>query len=85
MPINRWSNYTNTCNPQTVHPHELEAHQRFGYKVVAVVGSTGKDWAAYCAPTTWPDDEVATNGDKISEEAAKQLFPTLARTLTWRR
>lgn len=48
---------------------------RFGYKVIAVVGGTGKDWSAYIGLTHQSDDEIARNGDKLSQVAAEALFP----------
>jgi len=74
-----------TLNPQTICGDEIKPGDRFGYKIVAVVGARGTDWAAYSGPTSWSDAEVASVGDKLSESVAMELFPTLARSLTYRR
>lgn len=66
-------------NPVTTRPSEMEPEDKFGLKVVAVIG-VGPDWAAYMGFTDWPDEMVATNGDKITKEAAENLFPAIART-----
>lgn len=62
-----------TINPVTVHPNDLTAGMRLGFKVIAVIGS-GNDWAAYRGLTDWTDEEVATGGDKLSQEQAEALF-----------
>jgi hypothetical protein len=61
-------------NPVTVKPISLKAGDQLGFKIVAVIGYSGKDWAAYRGLTSWTDEEVANNGDKISKEAAELLF-----------
>jgi hypothetical protein len=64
-------------------PDELEIGQKVAVKVVASVGSWRNhdgipgDWAAYCGPSDWSDEEVARAGDKIDRQAAEALFPTL--------
>ncbi len=69
-------------------PNELTEGDLLGTVVVAVVGAVG-DWAAYemeimVHDGTAPDPEiVARNGEKISQQAAEQLFP-VCRYLKWR-
>lgn len=46
-------------------------------KVCAVRGWEN-DWAAYKGLSNWPDEEVVSSGDKLSEEAATALFPNFA-------
>ena len=60
-------------NPVTVRPNDLKAGDELGYKVVAVIGYA-HDWAAYKGLTDWSDEEVASNGDKLDEDAAEALF-----------
>lgn len=61
-------------NPVTVRPSDLRAGDVLGYKIIAVIGYGGNDWAAYAGLTDWSDEEVENNGDKISQEAAESLF-----------
>jgi hypothetical protein len=65
---------TKTLNPSMVVPKELKPQDLLGYKVIAVIGGSGLDWAAYRGLTDWDDDEVAMSGDKLSKEAAEALF-----------
>ena len=67
-----------------VRKEDLKAGFQFGLKVVGMVGGDS-DWAAYEGPLEWPDDRVAEEGDKLSQEAAEGLFPALVRAgLTYR-
>jgi len=68
-----------TLNPVTVRPGELKPGDMLGFKVIAVIGWSGKDWCAYRGLTNWSDERVAQEGDKISREAAESLFyaPTI--------
>lgn len=61
-------------NPVTVRPSDLKAGDVLGYKVVAVIGYSGADWAAYAGLTDWSDEEVEMSGDKLSKNAAEALF-----------
>lgn len=45
----------------------------FAIKVVAVAGYDG-DWTAYVGPTDWTDEQVAEQGDKLTEAQAGALF-----------
>ena len=63
-----------TLNPHTVVPNELKAGDQLGLKIIASIGGTGKDWAAYAGLTDWSDESVAAKGDKISQKAAEELF-----------
>ena len=49
---------------------------------VAIEGSVG-DWACYVGNRTQSFADVASYGDKISEEEARQLFPEF-KNLRWR-
>jgi hypothetical protein len=62
-----------TQNPYNVKPNELRPNDRLGFKIIAVIGS-GHDWAAYQGLSSWSDEQVATEGDKISQAAAEALF-----------
>jgi len=62
-----------TLNPVSVIPASLKFNDRLGFKIIAVIGGTG-DWAAYRGPTNLSDDEIAKSGEKISKEAAEELF-----------
>ena len=64
---------TETLNPVTVQPHLLEPGNRLGFKVIAVIGHNN-DWSAYRGLSHWTDEQVASQGDKISGTAARQLF-----------
>ena len=46
--------------------------------VVAVIGHVN-DWAAYeqAYPDQTTPDDIARNGDKISQDQARELFPDL--------
>ena len=73
-----------TLNAYAIQGNEIKSNDLYGMKVIAKVGYTGKDWAAYAGPTEWSDQHVAKSGNKIAKEAAVALFPTLAATLRWR-
>ena len=62
-----------TLNPVSVIPNDLQPNDLLGFKVVAVIYSGGF-WAAYRGLTYWSDEQVATSGDKISEDVARSLF-----------
>ena len=68
-----------TKNPINVHPNELQARDRIGFKIIAVIGHNN-DWAAYAGLTDWSDHEVAEGGDKIDKKAAEALFPMIVRS-----
>jgi len=61
-----------TLNPFTVIPNDLVSGDKLGFKIIAVI--TAYDWAAYRGLTDRSDDEVASRGDKISEDIARALF-----------
>jgi hypothetical protein len=63
-----------TINPVTVKPHELKPDDMLGFKIIAVIGASGKDWAAYRGLTNWDDERVAREGDKVDQEVAEGLF-----------
>ena len=63
-----------TKNPVTMVPANLKPEDRLGFKIIAVIGGTGLDWAAYKGLTSWPDDQVAMNGDKLDQATAEALF-----------
>lgn len=67
-----------TLNPYLVQAREIAGGDRYGYKVVAVIDESWNGWRAYRGPTSWTDQQVADNGDAVSEETARALFPTLA-------
>ena len=67
-----------TLNPYEVQGDEVQEGDRYGYKLIAVIHVGWSGWAVYRGPTAWSDEHVAENGDCVSEEAAKALFPTLA-------
>lgn len=50
-----------------------------GYKVVAVCGAAN-DWSAYRGHLDWSDEQVCMEGDKLSRDAAKALFPSFANS-----
>lgn len=54
------------------------ATTRFNNKAVAVavIGQVA-DWAAYWGPNLMDVNEIARTGDKLTEAAARKLFPQL--------
>jgi hypothetical protein len=67
---------TGSLNSYIIRPDEVQGGDIFAYKTVAVV--YGQFWAAYRGDPSWDDEWVATNGDKIDEDIATGLFPTIA-------
>jgi len=67
-------------NKYTTRPGEVRPLDAFAVKIVAWAHTTGWSWAAYYGPSDWTDEEVAKNGDELSENIAKGLFPVLAAT-----
>lgn len=70
--VRRW------VNKYTISPSDLQPGDASVVKIVAVNGVAGTDWAAYMGWSDWTDEEVANTGDKISETAARDLFPSFA-------
>ncbi len=71
-------------NKYWVRPQDLLPDTGAAIKVVAVVGHSGRDWAAYYGESDQSDNEIASNGDKLDKNAAKLLFPTFAAVLEYR-
>ena len=71
---------TGTLNPYVIQPNEIQSGYRLGYKVVAVALIGWNGWAAYRGPTGWSDQQVAENGDALSQSEAEAIFPAMART-----
>ena len=61
-----------TLNPVTAIPNDLKLGDKLGFKIIAVIAHGS--WAAYRGLTHWSDERVASEGDKISEDAARALF-----------
>ena len=57
---------------------DMEPETKVAVKVVASVGWS-HDWAAYLGSSSDSDEEVAQHGDKISKDAAENLFPLFKR------
>lgn len=53
----------------TTRPSDVKADDISAVKLVAVAGYDN-DWACYSGPTTWCNEHVAREGDKVSEEEA---------------
>lgn len=68
-----------TLHPDLARPGDLKSGDALGVKVMAIVGGSGRDWAAYQAPTDWSDRQVLEEGNKIPQNAAEQLFPVMVR------
>lgn len=73
--------------PYSTAGHMIEQGDFGGYKVIAICHwrkvdkETGKVegyWAAYRGLTSWTDEHITQNGDKISRECAELLFPSFA-------
>ncbi|MDM7940101.1 MAG: hypothetical protein QUS07_07155 [Methanothrix sp.] len=73
-------------NPGSIIPASLQPGDIISIKVVAVMGQSGRDWAAYLGPAEWSPIDIADHGDKISEQAAIDLFyaPRAAGLKYWR-
>ena len=70
-------NSNGTLNSYTIRADEVKPDDRYGYKIIAVVDSE-VFWSAYRGLTDWADEQVAAEGDKISQDVAEKLFPSLA-------
>lgn len=75
--MRQWIRNLYSTSPLAI--RSMEVGTAAGYKVVAVVGSAD-DWAAYRAPLDWTDERVCTEGDKLSKEQAKAMFPSFANS-----
>lgn len=47
------------------------------FTIVARRGTIG-DWAAYFGPADWGAAQVASEGNKLPREAARQVFPNIS-------
>ena len=63
----------NFRNMLTVSPSDVCDGDCFALNVVAVAGYNN-DWAAYWGPSSWSDERVAQEGDKLRREVAEPLF-----------
>ena len=52
---------------------DVQDGDAFPFKIVAVAGQNN-DWAAYWGPSSWSDERVAQEGDKLRREVAEPLF-----------
>lgn len=64
-------------NKWTTRPFQIQDGNRVAIKVVAVAG-TNNDWAAYEGPTDWPDEKVASEGDKLAKNQVGKLFHVMS-------
>jgi hypothetical protein len=62
-----------TLNPYVIKPNEIKEGDRLGYKVVTIINTPF--WKAYRGPTGWADEQIAFEGDEVSQELAEMLFP----------
>jgi hypothetical protein len=46
--------------------------------IMVVASEGGVDWAAYWGPRNWEFDRIKNEGDKLSEESARALFPLIS-------
>lgn len=72
----RIANEHGTLNAYNISGHEVQTHDRYGYKIIAVVYSE-HFWKAYRGLTDWSDEKVASQGDEIPHEVARYLFSTI--------
>jgi hypothetical protein len=79
--MTRRANENGTLNSYLIEPDEIEADDRYGYKVVAVIHADDC-WGVYRGLTDWTDATVAIAGDGVSFEVARLLFPTIAATVS---
>lgn len=71
-----------TLSAYNISSHEIQPEDIFGYKIVAKIWDD-KSWCAFRGQTDWSDDKVWANGDEISFEVARLLFPTIAHTVAY--
>lgn len=64
-------------NKWTTRPYQIQDGDSVAIKVVAVAG-TNNDWAAYEGPTTWSDEQVASQGDKLAKNQVGKLFHVMS-------
>jgi hypothetical protein len=57
--------------------NEVFPGDQFGYKIIMTVDKHGNWWWVTKGLTCWDDAYVRDYGDKISEEAADELFPQM--------
>ena len=68
----------NYKNKYTTRPIDVRSGDAFAIKVVAVAHPGGATWAAYIGPTDMSDQQVADEGDSITQIEAERLFPVMA-------
>jgi hypothetical protein len=72
-----------TLNAYNISGAEVQPGDRYGYKVICVIHKLKDDkgnpvfWSVYRGWTSWTDEHVASNGDIVSYEVAKGLFPVV--------
>ena len=71
--------YNKLENPKSFVPANIQADDYMAYRVVAVA-RLPQGWTAYKGPSNWTDEQILDEGDKISEEAARGLFPAFDRS-----
>ena len=70
-----------TLNAYVIQPDEIQPGDRFGYKVILVVDKHIKMFRAYYGGTEKTDNQIQSNGDSVSEDVVKVLFPTIYEAL----
>jgi len=73
----RETNPNGTLNSYVVKPDETKAHDRYGYKMIAVIYEE-PFWCCYIGLTHWSDQYTADHGDKVKKHIAEEMFPSIA-------
>ena len=76
-------NSQGSLNAYMISPVEIEAGDRYAYKLVAVIDE--HFWTVFKGLSDWTDQDVADGGDSVSEEVATALFPSLSYDRTYYR
>ena len=73
--MSRIINSQGSLNAYVISPIEVMLGDRYAYKLVAVIDE--HFWTVFKGLSDWTDEDVADRGDAVSEELARELFPSL--------
>jgi hypothetical protein len=79
--MTRYINSEGSLNAYNISPNEVQDGDHYGYKLVAVID--GEFWTVFMGLTDWSDQQVAEQGESVSEEVAIALFSSLQYNRTY--
>jgi hypothetical protein len=70
--------HKDTLEAYNISPDEIQSGDQFGYKVIAVLDNAGHYWSAFKGYSSWSDDFIRENGERLPKGVACALFYPLS-------